>query len=85
MPAIHDPGGLGHKIDTMWVWVISHGDDDESVMGMIGSNGAAFPLVFAKPELVDKARPHVEDAVRATGKPARLIKFVTREVVEQVG
>lgn len=81
---VHDPGGLGFRIQTLWAFVAVHEDGDEGlVAGMIG--GQWMPLIAADEARLADLRPLAEKIVAATGKPVRLVRFDTRTEVDTIG
>lgn len=83
MTAVHDPGGLGYRIDALFAFVAVHADGDEGVIGaQIG--GVMMPLVAADRTRLEELRPYARAAARASGKPVQLVRFDQRTDLELI-
>lgn len=74
--------GIGKRIDEMYAFVMVHTDGDEGVIGFRGPDGHWLPLVGADMKRVDSLRSFAQVFARKEGKPVRLVRFTTREVME---
>lgn len=84
MTIVHDPGGLGFRIETLWAFVAVSDDDDEGIAAfLLGS--LWYPAVTADPKRLDAMRPQMQRIVDATGKRVKLVKFSGRTDVEVLG
>jgi hypothetical protein len=80
---LHDPGGLGFRIESVYAFVSVHDDDDEGIVAAtIG--GVMLPLIAADAERLEALRPFAVRAARASGRPVRLVRFDRRTDVEVV-
>lgn len=77
---IHDPGGLGEDVKSLFGWVVVHADGDESVAGIIGTG----PLIAAQYRVAMKSKPAAERLARETGKTVKLVRYDAQEVLEEV-
>ncbi len=83
MTALHDPGGNGFRIETVWAFLAIHDDDDEGVMGA-SINGTLMPLIAADEQRIEILRPYAEAAAKLSGKTIMLAKFERRVDVETI-
>lgn len=82
---LHDPGGLGHRVDQIWAWVTVHGGDDEAIIGILYPGIGAMPAVSATESIArEKFRPHVQRVVNMSDKPAKLVRFDNMTVEEVI-
>lgn len=72
------------RINELWAWVATDEDsDDEGVMAAYNPNmGGWVPLIGADRDRIESYRELVTDM--AQGKPIRLIRYLNREVIEEV-
>ena len=70
---VHDPGGTGHEITTLYCWVAVHGEGDEGIIShRIGDR--EMPLIGSSQVIVG-IRNIVAEVVAQTGKSVRLLRF----------
>lgn len=81
---LHDPGGLGFRIETLWAYLAVHDDGDEGVIAA-SIGGVMMPLVAADEARLRDLRPYAEQVVALTGKAVRLVRFDHRVVEEVLG
>lgn len=78
MSVVHDPGGLGFRIETLWAFVAVHEDGDEGVTGFLAVDGTWMPMVAADRVRVDLLRPMAARIAKESGKPIRLVRLAGR-------
>ena len=78
-----DPG-QDRLIDELFAWVAE--DPRTGLEGICGVmlQGQPFQACSSSRATIEKMRPFVIDAARATGKPIRLVRFSKREIVETI-
>lgn len=83
---LHAPNNTLLSIDELWLWV-STDETGEGVMAgpLMGQGGPIMPLIAADKTMLETLRPWAEHIAQLSGKPARLIKFSNREVVDTIG
>jgi hypothetical protein len=75
----------GQKITMLYAWVVTEPDGGEGIAGAnIPALGGMVPLVGADRERMASLRPHAELVRRSSGYPVRLVRFGTREVLEEL-
>ena len=75
---IHDPGGLGFRIERLWAFLAQgEGCDDEGVVAFSTANGM-MPMVCADQDRVDSLRPMAEKLSLLGKKPIMLARFDRR-------
>jgi hypothetical protein len=72
----------GRQIDELYAWIVVE-DDGEGVAGANFPEVGWVALVGANGKMIEKLRPYAK-AIQATGKTVRLVKFSTREVLEEL-
>lgn len=77
-------GGVGFRIDSVWAFLAVHGDGDEGIVGINTPTGW-LPAVAADQERLHQLKPLMERMASAAGQRIRLVKFHTREEVEEYG
>lgn len=60
------------------------GPDDEGVVAFNPGGGVWMPMVAADRERVDSLRPMAEAIAKTTGLKIHLVRFSTREVLEEI-
>lgn len=80
MSTVHDPGGMGFRIEKLYVGLAEHGLNDEGVMAVY-INGSWFPAVATKVETVRNLLAMASPEQRI--KPVRIVCFETRTEVER--
>lgn len=74
----------GQKIETLYAWVATEEDGGEGLMAArIGD--VWLPMIGADRARIDVLRPTVEKIVAETGRPARLIQFLTMTTLDTIG
>lgn len=71
-------------IQAMWAWVTVDDAGDEGVIA-VEMGGTWFPAVGADRKRVESLRPLVADIIAKTGATVRLLRFTTREALEELG
>lgn len=76
-----------HKIEEVYIFV-AIGEKGECAAAFIRNLGEgqhlSMPLIAADKERVDSLRPYAVEIAKETGKTIKLIKFTTREDVEEI-
>ena len=72
------------RIEEMYAFVAEDsGPDDEGVVAMSVRN-VMLPLVGADMKRVESLRPIAKRIAQSTGKPIKLLHFVTRQELETI-
>lgn len=79
---VHDPGNK-LRIDQIWAFVSVDEKGDEGLCAFQSSMGWT-PLIAADEARLESLRPVAQRIADASGKPIRLLKFSTREIVEEI-
>jgi hypothetical protein len=80
---VHDPGGVGFRIERVWAFLAVGDDDDEGIMAAhIG--GTWMPLIAADRDRLESLRPYAEMAAAISGKGVELVCFEQRVFVERL-
>lgn len=74
--------GVGFVIQEIWLAVADCGDGDEGIPAISLPNGMMMPLVAADPKRLTWLRQTVRSLVRLSGKPIRIVRMQSRELVE---
>jgi hypothetical protein len=79
---IHDPGGVGFKIESIYAYLAVHADGDEGVVG-VPVAGTFVPAIAADRARLDQLRPVVQRlktlrAFEEGGKEIVLVQFTQR-------
>lgn len=73
------------KITELYAWVVADtGPDDEGVPAMMAPNGMHYPLMGADMAAAEGWRPYVATLAQDLGKPVKLIRSTSIEVVETI-
>lgn len=87
--ALHDPGGLGYVIHTVYAYVVVHDSGDEAIPALTlpGPDGGVvmMPLIGADLERMTNLRRYALEVSKASGKPIKLARFTQREDMETIG
>lgn len=73
------------KIESIWAYVSVDADDgNEGVCAVTFGNGITIPLIAADPARLDSIRPLAMDLAAKTGMKIRLVRFTSREEIEEI-
>jgi len=73
--------GNGLRVTELWVVVVHHSPDDESVAGVLAREGFMAPLVVATADRLPQLREQARKIAR-TGKAVSIIKLSGRHTLE---
>lgn len=80
MTFIHDPGGVGFRIESLYAFLAVHADGDE---GLVGLNN--LPMIAADKALLDQVKLRMEELAKVSPKPIVLVQFTHRIDLETLG
>ncbi len=69
-------------ITEVFVYVVTESEGEEGIPA-ISLDGAIMPMLAADPKVVQKFRRYALSIAKEMGKPVKLVRFSTMEVVEE--
>ena len=72
----------GQKIEELYAWVAIEKDGGEGIIGAVLSQGIV-PLIGADRERIESYRQFAIHAALAADVPFKLVRFSTREILEE--
>lgn len=74
------------RIDELYAWIsVDPADDSEGICSVWTAELGHTPMIGADRARIESYRSTVEQITRASGIPARLVRFHGREVLETIG
>lgn len=71
------------RINHIWAFLAVDDDDEEGVAGAM-INGTMMPLIAANEARLHDLRAYAENIAFHSGLPIKLVKFTTREEIEEI-
>lgn len=72
------------RIDELFAFTVIDTDGTEGVPAFLAPDGMAMPMVCADRERVDQLRPIAQQIARDGRVTVRLVRFSTRDVLEEI-
>jgi hypothetical protein len=87
MSVLHVPKNEMPRIDAIWAFLsVDPEDGNEGVLaGPLLGPGSQVPLIAADEKRLQSLWPIARQIAQAAGRRCRLVKFHTREVIEEFG
>jgi hypothetical protein len=83
---VHAPKNEMPRIDCIWAFLsVDEEDGNEGVCATMLPNGSMMPLIAADEKRLQSLWPEARRIAQMTGRRCRLVKFHTREVIEEFG
>jgi hypothetical protein len=74
----------GQRIDALYAWVVEEPDGGEGIAGAEIPGLGFVPLVVADMARIASLRQWAERVRKQTGYPVRLVRYATREAIEEL-
>lgn len=75
---------MSFRITSLHAWTQIGPDDEEGIIGYLGSDGTWMPLIASDRVRLDELRRYAEAIARQTGRPVQLRSFAAGMVVDEI-
>jgi hypothetical protein len=80
---VHQPKNTMPQIDEIYAFVSVDASDGNEGVCAVNLGGVLMPLIAADPARLEALRPHAKQIAQMLGQKIRLVKFTTRQVIEE--